>query len=278
MTNLQQRIITSIVFVIVLLGAIYWGAYAAFTLFSVIVVLSLNEFYGFFKSTDIQPQKFSGIIIGLSYLFISFLCIQSMLSPEWKYALIPLVFISFVHELYRKTPQPIYNIALTIMGALYIAVPFTLLIEIAYFKNFSFDNDYHYGSIMGFFFILWANDTGSYFIGKRFGKHKLFERISPKKTWEGSFGGAFSGLLVGYLNALIFPQMGTMTWLGFALVIVVFGSLGDLVESMFKRSVKLKDSSDLLPGHGGILDRFDGIFISAPLAYAYLKILSYYYT
>ncbi len=118
-----------------------------------------------------------------------------------------------------------------------------------------------------------ANDTGAYLVGRKFGKHKLFERISPKKTWEGSFGGAILGLGVGYLNAQLFPDLSLFNWMIVALLVVVFGSLGDLVESMFKRSLGIKDSGKLLPGHGGILDRFDGIFIAAPVVYTYLRFI-----
>lgn len=102
----------------------------------------------------------------------------------------------------------------------------------------------------------------------------MFERISPKKTWEGSIGGVFFGLLLGYLNSQIFDGLDTPTWMAIAVIVVIFGSLGDLVESLFKRSLGIKDSGKILPGHGGVLDRFDGIFISAPMVYTFLKILS----
>lgn len=277
MTNLQERTITSIFFVIALLGSIYLNEFASSILFFVIILLSQREFYNFFKPTEIKPQKTIGIIAGLSYFIISVLASQAKVNISSLLLIIPLIFTLFIVELFRNRPQPIPNIAYTILGVIYVAVPFTLLHEIAYFNNFEFRNEYNYGLLMGYFFVLWANDTGAYFVGRSFGKHKLFERISPKKTWEGSFGGAFFGLLMGYFNSLMFPQMDTLTWLGLALIVVIFGSLGDLVESMFKRSMNLKDSGKLLPGHGGVLDRFDGIFISAPLVFTYLKILSYYY-
>lgn len=277
MTNLQERVLTSVFFVIALLGSIYLSEFASSILFFVIILLSQREFYNFFKPTDIKPQKTIGIIAGLAYFTISVLASQARINISSLLLIIPIVFTVFVVELYRNRPQPIPNIAYTILGVIYIAIPFTLLHEMAYFNDFEFRNEYNYGLLMGYFFVLWANDTGAYFIGKNFGKHKLFERISPKKTWEGSFGGAFFGVLVGYLNSLLFPEINTLTWIGLALIIVVFGSLGDLVESMFKRSMNLKDSGKLLPGHGGILDRFDGIFISAPFVFTYLKILSYYY-
>lgn len=277
MTNLQERVLTSILFVITLLGSILLSEFASSILFFAIILLSLREFYAFFKPTNIKPQRTIGTIAGLAYFSISVLAAQARLNISTLFLIIPITFLIFIVELYRKRPQPIPNIAYTLMGIIYIAVPFTLLHEISYFHHFQFSNTYNFQILFGYFFVLWANDTGAYFVGRKFGKRKLFERISPKKTWEGSFGGALFGLLVGYLNAQLFPDLGLLTWLGMALIIVLFGSLGDLVESLFKRSLEIKDSGTLLPGHGGVLDRFDGIFISAPMVYTYLKLLEYFY-
>ena len=128
--------------------------------------------------------------------------------------------------------------------------------------------------LLGYFFILWTNDTAAYFVGSKWGKRKLMPSISPKKSWEGLWGGILFGLLMGYINSLIFPIFNHLTWLIIALLVVVFGSLGDLVESSFKRSLNVKDSSQLIPGHGGILDRLDGVFISAPIVYVALHYLT----
>ena len=125
------------------------------------------------------------------------------------FLIIPLVFIIFVIELFRNRPQPIPNIAYTIFGIIYISVPFTLLHELAYYKNFEFTSIYNYHIPIGYFFVLWANDTGAYLVGRSFGKTKLFERISPKKTWEGSVGGVVLGLGIGYVNSLLFDDLTT---------------------------------------------------------------------
>jgi phosphatidate cytidylyltransferase len=276
LSNLAERTLTAILFVVVLLGSIIQSELAASILFFVIILLCQREFYAFFKESDIKPQRLVGIIGGLGFFLTSVLATQSKLNISTFFLIIPLVFLIFIVELYRNRPQPIANIAFTILGIIYIAVPFTLLHELSYYKDFEFSTSYSYAVLIGYFFILWANDTGAYFVGRSIGKNKLFERISPKKTWEGSIGGGLTGLAVGYLNSLIFPELGVWTWMIVALIVVVFGSLGDLVESLFKRSLNIKDSGKLLPGHGGVLDRFDGIFISAPLVYTFLKILSYY--
>jgi phosphatidate cytidylyltransferase len=275
LTNFQERLITSILFVLTLLGSIVLSEFASSILFFAIILLSQREFYNFFKPTDIKPQMKVGIIGGLGYFTISVLASQAKLNLSTLFLIIPLIFITFIIELFRNRPQPIPNIAYTILGIIYVAVPFTLLHQISYFSELSFGNIYNYDILIGYFFVLWANDTGAYLVGRKFGKTKLFERISPKKTWEGSIGGAILGLATGFLNSILFPEISLAIWLGMAAIIVVFGSLGDLVESLFKRSLKIKDSGKLLPGHGGVLDRFDGIFISAPMVYTFLKILAY---
>ncbi len=275
MNNLVERTLTSIIFVIVLLGSIIQSEFASSILFFVIILLCQREFYNFFKPTDIKPQKKVGLIGGLGFFVISLLASQARLESETLFSIIPLIFTIFIIELYRNRPQPIPNIAFTILGIIYIAVPITLLHDLAYYKDYSFGREYNYDILIGYFFVLWANDTGAYLIGRKWGKHKLFPRISPKKTWEGSIGGVVLGLAVGYLNSIIFPEFNLAVWLGIAAIVVVFGSLGDLVESLFKRSLDIKDSGKLLPGHGGVLDRFDGIFISAPMVYAFLRILEF---
>ena len=275
MNNLVERTLTSIIFVIVLLGSIIQSEFASSILFFVIILLCQREFYNFFKPTDIKPQKKVGIIGGLGFFVISLLASQARLESETLFSIIPLIFTIFIIELYRNRPQPIPNIAFTILGIIYIAVPITLLHDLAYYKDYSFGREYNYDILIGYFFVLWANDTGAYLIGRKWGKHKLFPRISPKKTWEGSIGGVVLGLAVGYLNSIIFSEFNLAVWLGIAAIVVVFGSLGDLVESLFKRSLDIKDSGKLLPGHGGVLDRFDGIFISAPMVYTFLRVLEF---
>ncbi len=275
MTNFQERFLTSILFVITLMGSIILSEFASSILFFAIILLSQREFYNFFKPTEIKPQMKVGIIGGLGYFTISVLASQAKLNISTLFLIIPVVFGIFVIELFRNRPQPIPNIGYTILGIIYVAIPFTLLHEISYYADFAFGNIYNYDILIGYFFVLWANDTGAYLVGRKFGKTKLFERISPKKTWEGSIGGATLGLIMGYVNWILFPETQLSIWLGIAAIIVIFGSLGDLVESLFKRSLKIKDSGKLLPGHGGVLDRFDGIFISAPMVYTFLKLLSY---
>ncbi len=139
--------------------------------------------------------------------------------------------------------------------------------------GFIFDSySYHPHNLLGYFFILWTYDTGAYLAGSKFGKHKLFERISPKKTWEGAIGGALLALTIAYIISLYFTSFSMTNWMIIAIIIIITGTLGDLVKSSFKRSINIKDSGNIIPGHGGILDRFDALFLSAPFVLCYLYI------
>jgi phosphatidate cytidylyltransferase len=191
-------------------------------------------------------------------------------SPE-KFVLLtsllcfPLLFLSFVFELFAKSEQPFANVAFIILGMVYIGIPFALLDFIA------FDADKFYtNTILGLLVLTWANDTGAYLVGSQIGKTKLFPSISPKKTWEGSIGGVVITIFIAILMSFFFEECTMVQWIVLAIIVVIFGSIGDLVESMLKRSYSIKDSGNLLPGHGGFLDRFDAFIFLIPFATAYL--------
>ncbi len=184
---------------------------------------------------------------------------------------VPFLFLTFVFELYLKSNKPFENIAYTILGIFYITIPLILFNAMAFMQTQS--NEYHWQILIGYFLILWASDTGAYLAGRQFGKHKLFERISPKKTWEGSIGGLFSAFLLGYICSIYYTDFTLLQWQTIALIIVVTGTFGDLIESMLKRSLSIKDSGNILPGHGGLLDRLDGLFISVPFVFFYLAFI-----
>jgi phosphatidate cytidylyltransferase len=171
-------------------------------------------------------------------------------------------------KLYKKFERkPFTNIAFTFLGIFYVAVPFAILNVVVYEEG-----NYNYEIILGSLLILWASDTGAYFAGTRFGKRKLFERISPKKSWEGFVGGAVLALIFVFGLSLFLHSLTVEQWLIVGIIIIVGGTFGDLIESLLKRSIEIKDSGDSLPGHGGFLDRFDGLLISAPFIAAYLEI------
>jgi phosphatidate cytidylyltransferase len=169
--------------------------------------------------------------------------------------------------LYREKANPLHNWAYFILGQMYVALPFSLL-------NFIlFIDGWQPIVLLSVFVTIWVNDTGAYLFGVTLGKHRLFERISPKKSWEGFFGGAAMALASGYVFSLLIPQISLINWLFFSEIIVIFGTFGDLIESLMKRTVNMKDSGNIIPGHGGLLDRFDSMLLAAPVIFIYLSFL-----
>jgi phosphatidate cytidylyltransferase len=268
MTNLGKRALTGAGLVLVITMAIYISHISFILLILTINILALLEFYRLFGSVEIVPRKITGLILSVSLLVTNTLCIMG--SGDWKILLIniPITFFIFINELYLKAKNPFQNLAFTFLGIVYITIPLCLFINISFFPPGT--PIYHFQAVLGCFFILWASDTGAYFTGRYFGRHLLFERISPKKTWEGSLGGTVCALLVSYLTSLYFTEIKTLHWMIISLIIVVTGTFGDLVKSLMKRSLNLKDSGTILPGHGGMLDRFDSLFGSAPFVFSYL--------
>lgn len=265
MNNFYQRTITGALFVVVLIAAIYFHFYSFLLLFSAVIIFSLIEFYKIIESTGARPQKQYGILASL-ILFATVAIAQS--SGEYYVYLIhlPIIFLVFILELFRKKDFPFLNIAYTILGIIYIAIPVSLLnlLVVAPGAN------YYPAIVLGFFFLLWSYDTGAYLTGRLIGKHKLFERVSPKKTWEGAIGGLVISIGIAYIISQYFTLLLFEQWAVMAVIIAVTGTLGDLTESMLKRSTNIKDSGSLLPGHGGVLDRFDALYISVPFVVAYL--------
>lgn len=267
LTNLQQRIIVGVFGAALFIGGIIFNEWTYFILFLLLGLLGLLEFYKLVKTQGINANKPIGLILG-ALLFISvFLIEKEIVDLELLYLTLPLLWLTFVVELYRKKAQPFTNIAFTLLGVIYVAVPFSLLHMLAYL-----DDEYSWQPILGLLLLIWAADTGAYIAGKNFGKHKLLARVSPGKTWEGWIGGTLLAVGVGYVLAMFMQDLELYQWIGVAIIVSIFGVLGDLVESLLKRSLGVKDSGTLLPGHGGILDRFDSLLLAIPFIVAFLKI------
>lgn len=276
MKELLVRATTGAIFVAILIGAIVWNKYSVAGLFFIISMLGLNEFFRLMEKGGFKPKKsVSTVVAALIYGIIVYF---SFGYGEFSYLLFifPLLVMLVVIELFRKSETPVSNFAFSVMGVLYVVIPFAILNFFAYSSPYEsvleIEGTYDYLFLLGFFVIQWANDTGAYLAGSALGKTKLFERVSPNKTWEGATGGAIlavgTGFLFGYLS-----ESSILHWMMCSLLIVVFGTLGDLTESQIKRSTGVKDSGNILPGHGGILDRFDGVLFSAPFVLAYLHIV-----
>jgi len=268
--NLLLRTITGIFFVGIVVSSVIFNPLFFAGLFFCVSLLGLYEFYKLLQKGGKFPQTCLGLISG-GLLFAGLAAVaNNLIEAKNLYVLVPLIAISFIIELYRNKPSPFENVALTLVGVLYIALPFGLM-------NFFYLPGLHYTFIilLGFFVILWINDTFAYLFGSAFGKHRLFERISPKKSWEGSIGGALVSIIAVWLFASFDHSLSLIQWITITVIIVISGTLGDLVESMLKRSLNCKDSGTLLPGHGGILDRFDAVLISAPLIFVYIQFFIY---
>ncbi|QMU31468.1 phosphatidate cytidylyltransferase [Adhaeribacter radiodurans] len=249
------------------IGAIYFGQWTFAALFLALTMLGIREFYQLLTLRGFAPNYNAGIILGSALFVLTFLLQLKAVQLTVLYALPPILFFVFIAELFRKKEQPFVNIALTLVGMLYVGGSFSMLPILGFLKGY-----YSWQVIMGTMLLLWASDSGAYFAGKTFGKHKLFPRISPGKTWEGWFGGTVTAVLVGYLISFYFQDLILPQWIGIALIVSVFGVLGDLIESLLKRSLQVKDSGTLIPGHGGILDRFDSLVLVVPFIVAFLKL------
>lgn len=268
-SNLVQRSITSLVGAALILAALIYSDWTYFLIFATILGMSQMEFYKLSGLDGMLPLKSFGTILGLLIFALTFMVEKERLPHEYLYLIFPLVSLTFFIKLYKKTDKkPFTGVAYTYLGIFYVAVPISLL----NLAVFSVDAVYHYEILVGCLLILWASDTGAYFAGTRFGKTKLFERVSPKKSWEGFLGGAFSALVVAFVISQYFVVLEDWKWLVIAGIIIIAGTYGDLIESLFKRSIEIKDSGSVLPGHGGFMDRFDGLLLSAPFITAFLKI------
>lgn len=268
---MKTRAITAFFFTIVMLASLLNG-YTFTAFYLILSTVALLEFYKMVKIGGIRPHRNVGVLaavaifsLNAAYYFFQF---------ELKYLLliVPLIFSVFILELYKKNKIPFANISYTFVGFIFVTVPFCFFFSLGFLADSS---AYNFHLPLAFLLLLWASDTGAYLFGVKFGKTRLFERHSPKKSWEGFAGGLFTSVLVSYLISTQFTEMSPIIWGGMAVLIVSFGTLGDLVESMLKRSLDVKDSGTLLPGHGGFLDRFDGLLIAAPIVYVYLYLILY---
>ncbi len=266
--NLIQRTVSGTIFVVLIVASIIGNIYSFALVFALAMALAVNEFVHLTNKTgEIEVNRVTSIfgallLFGCSFLNASFSIPFVVFSVYGLYIL-----IVFIAELFRKKSHPINNWAYFFLGQIYIALPFSLLNFILFISG------YQPFILLALFITIWINDTGAYLTGMLLGKHKMFERISPKKTWEGFAGGAILSILSSYFLYHFIPDFSFVQWLVFSELIVVFGTLGDLCESLFKRSLQIKDSGNIIPGHGGMLDRFDSMLIATPVILIYLNVL-----
>jgi phosphatidate cytidylyltransferase len=262
------RVFTGFMVAGVTITCVNLGSYGFLFYILVLNFLGLMEFYRLFRSAILLPRALPGFISSAVFIFSLFFVVNGIMDMRILLVNIPFAFSIFVMELYGKAKNPFLNIAITFLGIIWISVPLGLFLIIAFLPVASVI--YHPEIIIGLFVILWAGDSGAFFSGKMFGKNHLFHRISPNKTWEGSLGGSLSSLSVAYIISLIDHAHHLQEWIFMALIIIIAGTFGDLIKSLMKRSLHVKDAGTILPGHGGILDRFDTLLGSAPFLFGYL--------
>jgi len=266
-----KRVIVSVLFIPIILAASYFGGYYFFAL---VAIISLSAFYEFTLLARNKNAK-ANLILGCLIIFIL------LLNQILKFANIEMLIVVsslllLIVELFRNNGSAILNLGTTFLGIFYIGIFSSSLIALRQFYSSSNETDI-YGAflIISILASIWIGDSAAYYGGTTFGKHKLFPRVSPKKSWEGAiFGFIFS------VGALILAKMIVLNFLNWidvifiGIIIGIFGQIGDLVESLIKRDSEVKDSSSLIPGHGGFFDRFDSLLFSAPTIWVYLKLFS----
>ena len=266
---MKTRAITGLFFVIVMLVSVSFGPYCFLSFYLLLSIFTMVEFFHLVRKADIQVSL-PEAIIGGACIFCS-MALHQIVAFDTRLLLInvPVICGIFISELFRKSAVPFTVIGHILIGYLYTILPFCFFVMLG-FVNGPFN--YHYP--LAFMLLLWANDTGAYMVGIKFGHTKLFERHSPKKTWEGLAGGVLFSIAIAFAISHYFKDISLTLWVSVAIMICIFGTLGDLVESMFKRSMNTKDSGSLLPGHGGLLDRFDGFLMAAPIIFTYLYLIT----
>ena len=275
LSNLIVRSLTGIVFLAVMIYGILsldFSPLVFAALFIVITWLSVWEFCNIVSERpDVTINPLICSVSGVCLFFAVFCYSMGMTGSMAVFVpfIISIIYL-LISELYLQRESPINNWAYTMMSQLYVALPFALLPVLATMTK----GERLWLFPLSVFIFLWTSDTGAYCFGSLFGRHRLFERISPKKSWEGSIGGTFVSLLASTALWHFYGDLTLPQWLGFALVVVVFGTWGDLVESLMKRQLGIKDSGNILPGHGGMLDRFDSSLLAIPASVVYLYTLT----
>ena len=275
MKKFLVRVATGAAFAITLLASIFYGKVSFGALFLLVTLLSVNEFCSIVKKYKGTTFSTWLAVLGGGYLFLATYMIFHGVSinPLTIYSpYIAIVAYMFIRQLFDTESKPLDNYAYFTMSQIYVAAPLALL-NILATGGAEDGTTYSWLLPITIFLFIWCNDTGAFFVGCSIGRHKMWERVSPKKTWEGTVGGVVVAMIAGYVMSLFFEQMNVWQWMGMAAVVAVTGTYGDLIESCMKREMGIKDSGNILPGHGGILDRFDSAMLAIPSVAIYLYIL-----
>ena len=277
--DLFIRARTAVVFVIVMFAGIYFSVYGYLALMAFIMLASINEFQNVMKPIrpkDAMQPYYKGLSFVLALLFFgaSYGVVVGQLPAKLLLVFPSLLFLFFVMELFALSKNPFPNVAINVLGWVYLCVPFAVL-NFVCIREVDYVVQYQYKLVLAILFLIWANDSCAYLVGSRIGKHKMMPRISPGKTWEGIVGGIVGAAVVAVLlhNLFNLHFLNMTDWIIIGIIASIAATFGDLVESMMKRSLGIKDTGTLMPGHGGILDRFDAFYFAVPFVALYLALV-----
>lgn len=276
-SNLVLRTVSGLIFIAILIGLPFIGESMFIILFFAIGLSTISELVNLINKSG--KAKLNSFMPLLGFVAIAAL-FGAVREDNLKYAVISILFFAlyiifaFTVELYRKKKDAVSNLAYLAFTQLYVALPFGIIQVLPFVPLQGSVPEYSPLLPLAMFAFIWSTDTGAFCVGSLIGKHKLFPRISPNKSWEGAVGGVVIAMVAGYVFSIFFDIMNIYQWIGFAFVVAVSGIFGDLVESMLKRTWGIKDSGSIMPGHGGFLDRFDSSLFAIPVSALYLYLLT----
>ena len=270
MSNFLQRTFTGGLFGVLVYGSLFAGRFAFLVFYVVLLILSLLEFYKLTGNKGVHVQKYFAVFASVVLFILLFGYSTGYFPLRWISVMVIFPVAMMIIELYRKKEKTFDNLVWTFYGIIYVALPLSLL-NLLVFPGEIADYRYNPGIVAGVFILIMINDTVAYLIGVPIGRTRLFESVSPKKSWEGTAGGALAVFGAAWFMTKLFPMAGIKEWLGIAVIVAVFGVFGDLVESQFKRELGIKDSGSLLPGHGGLLDRIDAWLFVIPAVWVFFN-------
>lgn len=271
MKDLSRRSLTGIVYIFLMLAGAAIHPLLFAIVFGSFLFLTQLEFYQLVETAGNSPRKNTGLTLGVLFFLICFGMVNNILPAKSYLIFIPALIFIFLFEAFSERSAILQNSAVTFTGFVYVAIPFSLLNFMVHpgYPNFPVFNP---KVLIGVLFIVWIYDSMAYLFGSKLGKHKIHKKISPNKSWEGCIGGTIFALIMGAINSMLFKEISITSWIVISILVIVFGTLGDLFESTIKRRLKVKDSGTILPGHGGLLDRFDSLLFVIPVVYVWLNL------
>lgn len=275
--EIATRAVTGIIYILVILLGILWGRFTFLLVFGTILGIALFEFYRMVeKKMELAISKIFNITSGVLLFLSVFLYLEGLSAYALPTLILLYLLVLIAAAIFLRRDDILHSTIYSGFGQIYLTMPLSLLMLLSYSDIEMNPGSYNWIPVLALFVFIWVNDTAAYFFGSLIGKRKLLEHISPKKSVEGFIAGIVFTVLASLLFAHIYPAHSTLVWIGFAIVVSLFGTVGDLFESLIKRTFGVKDSGNLIPGHGGILDRIDSLLIAAPATLLYLNVISYF--